>query len=126
MGDHVLHAALLVIGLAAFFVAPLPVAIPILLVSGGIAVASFVAVRRALRLPPKTGNESVAGGVGTVVAWERDTGLVRHKGELWQATGTSEFRPRDPVRIVQAEGTLLHIRPDDDQQAMSHHPKRPP
>lgn len=115
--DHVLHFALLAIGLAAFFVAPLSVAIPVLLVMGGVAVAMFVAVRRALRLPPKTGNESVAGGVGTVVMWERGAGIVRHKGELWQASGASTFRPRDPVRIVRAEGTLLHVQPDAGARA---------
>ncbi len=114
--DHVLHIALLAIGLAAFFVAPLSVAIPALLVTGGVAIAMFVAVRRSLRLPPKTGNESVVGGVGTVVVWEHGTALIRHRGELWQAASTSVFRPRDLVRIVRAEGTLLHVRPDNDEQ----------
>jgi membrane protein implicated in regulation of membrane protease activity len=123
--DHVLHIALLAVGLATFFVAPLAVAIPALLVIGGVAIAMFVAVNRALHLPPKTGNESVAGGVGTVVAWERGTGLVRHKGELWQASSTSTFRPKDSVRIVRAEGTVLHVRPDNDEQAGRQRPTEP-
>jgi membrane protein implicated in regulation of membrane protease activity len=109
--DHTLHFMLIVAALAAFFVVPPSVAIPILVVTGGAVLATSLAINRARRLPVRTGNESIIEGVATVIEWERPTGLVRHRGELWRATGTSTFKPRETARIVRAEDTLLHVRP---------------
>lgn len=117
MVDHALHLAMVLAGVAAFLVAPLPVAIPIFAAMSGLAIASFVAVRRTLRLPPKTGSESLIGDIGTVVEWQQDTGLIRHRGELWRATGMGAFEPRVRVRIVQVEGTVLHVASDDASKA---------
>lgn len=111
--DHVLHIALVAIVVATFFAAPLSVAIPVSALAGAAAIATSVAVTRALRQPPRTGNESIEGGVGIVVEWERGEGLVRYRGERWRATGTSSLRPREPVRILRAEGTMLHVRPEN-------------
>lgn len=113
MWDHALHFTLLVVALGAFFVVPLLVAIPFFAVMSGVVIATSVAVNRALRLPARTGNESVMGGVGTVVEWRGGTGLVRHRGELWRAASDSTFEVKTRVRIVQAEGTMLRVRPED-------------
>lgn len=110
MVDHAFHLAMLALGVAAFFVAPTAVAIPIFLLMTGGAVATFVAIRRAVRLPTRTGNESLAGEIATVVAWENDSGLVRHKGELWRAEGPVALPPRTRVRILSAEGTVLRVQ----------------
>lgn len=120
--DHVFHLAMLAIGVAAFFIVPATAAIPIFVVLTGVAVATFVTVRRAVRLPARTGIESLAGDAATVVEWQGDGGLVRHRGEIWRAEAPSALAPRARVRIVAADGTLLRVRQDD---AGPGRPRRP-
>ncbi len=110
--DHVLHTVLVVAAIGVFFVAPPAVAVPLALAIAGLAVAMARAASRALRLPAKAGNESLAGGTATVVEWTGRTGLIHYRGELWRATGVGPFRPRERVRVVRAEGTLVHVRPE--------------
>lgn len=109
--DHVLHAVLVVIALAVFAVAPLGVAIPVAAVLAAGSIALFMAANRALRLPPKTGIESLVGGVGRVVEWQGRSGLVWHKGEIWRAASRDPLEPKSYVRITSVEGTLVHVRP---------------
>lgn len=111
--DHTLHLALLVLGVAAFFVVPAAVAVPVAVIVAGAAAGSFIAVTRAIRLPVKTGAESLTGQAGTVVEWDGGRGLVRHRSELWRAEGPMALAPRARVRIVSAEGTLLRVQRED-------------
>jgi hypothetical protein len=87
MVDHALHLAMLALGVAAFFVVPTVVAVPILLLMTG-------------------------GAVATVVAWQHDSGLVRHRGELWRAEGPAALTLRTRVRILSAKGTVLLVQRD--------------
>jgi membrane-bound ClpP family serine protease len=111
--DHALHLLLVILGLAAFFFVPPTVAVAILAVLIATGLAIFAAVNRASRLPPRTGNESVVGSVGMVVEWNQLSGLIRHRGEIWRATSSTLLRPGEPVRILRAEGTMLHVRPEN-------------
>lgn len=111
--DHVLHLALLALGVAAFFVVPAAVAVPVAVIAAAAAAGGFVAVTRAARLPVKTGTESLAGQAGTVVEWDAGRGLVRYRSELWRAEGPMALAPRERVCIVGAEGTLLRVRRED-------------
>lgn len=110
---------LVLIAVGVFSVAPLRVAVPVAPAVAALTVATAYATRRALRLPAKAGNESLGGPVGTVVEWNGDTGLIRHRGELWQATGDGPLRPGERVRVVWAEGTLLHVRPEERSRAVT-------
>lgn len=102
-----------------FSLAPLRVAVPVALALAALAVATAYATRRALRLPVKAGNESLVGGVGTVVEWNGGAGLIRYRGELWRATGDGPFRPEERVRVERVEGTWLHVRPEKRSRAVT-------
>jgi len=108
--DHLLHVIMVLAALAAFFVAPFPVAVLVSAVVAGASLALFIAVRRARNAPVTTGIESLVGDTATVIEWERHTGLVRHRGELWRAASGEAFRVKEPVRIVAVDGTLLHVQ----------------
>lgn len=111
--DHTLHLALLVLGVAAFFVVPAAVAVPVAVIVAAAAAGSFIAATQAIRLPVKTGAESLIGRAGTVVQWDGGRGLVRHRSELWRAEGPMALAPRARVRIVGVEGSLLRVRRED-------------
>jgi membrane protein implicated in regulation of membrane protease activity len=108
--DHLLHVIMVLAALAAFFVAPLPVAVLVSAVVAGASVALFIAARRARNAPVRMGIESLVGETATVIEWERHTGLVRHRGELWRAASREPFRVKEHVRIVAVDGTLLHVQ----------------
>lgn len=100
----------------AFFVVPAAVAVPVAVIVIAAAAGSFIAVTRAIRLPVKTGTESLAGQAGTVVEWDAGRGLVLYKSELWRAEGPAALAPRERVRVVGAEGTLLRVRREEAEE----------
>ena len=85
------------------------VALSVLLVAGafGFVLRKVIAARRR---PYATGEDAMAGRMGTVRERLDPNGLVFVDGALWQATSLSgPLDPGAPVRIVRAEGLRLTV-----------------
>lgn len=95
--------ALPVLGLALFFVLPLPVALPLYLVVAAVSAVMYTAILRALRLPPATGLESMAGAPAHVAESLTPEGVIRYQGELWRAAADETIERGARVRIARVE-----------------------
>jgi len=77
--------ALPVIGLIAFVVLPVDIALPLYALIAVVSALMYSAIWHALRRPPVTGLEGMAGSPARVVEALRPIGLIRCSGELWRA-----------------------------------------
>lgn len=71
----------------------------------------FTAAFRAHRRPAVTGDDGFVGKHAIVERWQGDTGIVRFRGELWQATATSSLLPEQTVYITGRSGLTLTVKP---------------
>lgn len=106
------HLVLLlpILGLAVFWIWPLPVAIPVYAVVAALSGLLYAFVLKAMRKPVRTGKEHLVGAVGTVVA-RTDAGIeVRVESELWTADAMDAgLDVGDVVRVVGLEGLKLVV-----------------
>jgi membrane-bound serine protease (ClpP class) len=57
----------------------------------------------------KSGPEGLIGQEAEVVQWQGKRGMVRLRGEYWQALGTEVFAIGDTVRIDNLQGLKLMV-----------------
>lgn len=95
--------ALPILDLVVFFVLPLPVALPLYLVIAAVSAFMYTAILRALRLPPATGLESMAGAPARVAESLAPEGVIRYQGELWRAAADERIERGARVRIARVE-----------------------
>lgn len=108
----------LVLGGAIMFDTDIPefrVALPVL---GAVAVASLgitlLTMRLALhsrRYRIVTGREEMIDASGHVLDWEQGSGHVQVHGERWRASGRTELRPGENIRVTGLEGLTLSVEP---------------
>ena len=123
------HGALTAAGIGSFIVGALvlfnspgtpqfqrvsvPLVIIVALLSGalfGILVGFGI---RALKVPIRTGQESLVGKTGTATSALTPTGQVQLGSELWTAeavTGSGKIRKGDQVEVVEVKGLRLKVR----------------
>jgi membrane-bound serine protease (ClpP class) len=84
----------------------------------GIAVASSLAfmsvvwfAARARRQPVVTGVEELVGHVAVATGDFQERGLVRIRGEIWQAVSTAPVRQGQAVRVRAMDGLVLDVTP---------------
>ena len=68
---------------------------------------------RALRVPVRTGQESLVGKMGTATTAVKLTGQVQVGSELWTAEadeGSGKIRKGDRVEVVEVLGLRLKVR----------------
>ena len=95
--------ALPVLGLAVFFVLPLPAALPLYAVVAVASALMYTAILRALRQPPVTGLESMVGAPAHVIESLVPEGVIRYMGELWRAAADEPIERGTRVWIAQVE-----------------------
>lgn len=95
--------ALPILGLAVFFVLPLPVALPLYAVVAAVSAFMYAAILRALRLPPATGLESMVGAPAHVTESLVPEGVIRYQGELWRAAADEPIERGTRVWIARVE-----------------------
>jgi|SRR5665811_2039992 len=111
------HLALLlpVVGLAVFFVLPLPVALVIYLVILGASVLLYKAVIDVMCRRVVTGREAMLGAHARVKRLESGRVVVCVRGELWTAWGagfaSGEPQPGEHVVITEMRGNTLVVEP---------------
>jgi membrane-bound serine protease (ClpP class) len=123
------HGALTIAGIGSFIVGALVlfnspgtpqfqrVSVP-LVVAVGIAIGALFGVIvgfgvRAMRVPVRTGMESLVGKMGTAITAFRPTGQVQVGSELWTAEaaeGSRKIRKGDRVEVVEVKGLRLKVR----------------
>ena len=123
------HGALTIAGIASFIVGALVlfnspgtpqfqrVSVP-LVVTVGIAIGALFGVIvgfgvRAMRVPVRTGLESLVGKTGTATSAIKLTGQVQVGSELWTAEaaeGSRKIRKGDRVEVVEVKGLRLKVR----------------
>jgi len=99
-----------VLGLAAFWLWPLAVAVPVYAVVLALSLWLYWLMLRSMRQPAQTGMEAILRARGTVVAREGRGMQVRVRGELWTAESSDALRPGDPIAVVGADGLRLKVR----------------
>jgi len=123
------HGALTAAGIASFIVGALVlfnspgtpqfqrVSIPLVVVVGLLSGAMFGVIVgfgiRALKVPVRTGQESLIGKTGTVTVALNPMGQVQLGSELWTAEaaeGSGKMRKGDRVEVVEVKGLRLKVR----------------
>lgn len=94
----------------------LRVSLPVI---AGAAIASagltFLIVGAALKArvrPAVPGLDDMLGARGAVIDWKSGYGLVRVRGEIWNARSDKELKEDDAVRVRQRDGLTLIVDPD--------------
>lgn len=107
------HLLLLVplLGVGLFLVLPWPAALGANVVLTAIGLGIGVLSVRALRRPPMTGPEALAGRTAKAVGEFEREGLVRYGGELWTAMTRGRIRENAQVVIVGVQGNKLTVEP---------------
>lgn len=102
-----------VLGIALFYFFPWKTALPYYVIGCGLSVAMNWVMMRTIKLPVRTGMESLIGERVRVIAWEGAVGRVRCGGESWNAVADRklDLHPGDRVRITRVEGVTLEIEP---------------
>jgi membrane-bound serine protease (ClpP class) len=95
------------------------VVVPVALATGVISAFLLSQVIGAHRRPPVSGAEGLLQEAATadgafVRQFDRYVGLVRVRGELWQAASAEAVADRERVRIEERQGLLLRVRPLGD------------
>ena len=99
-----------VIGLGAFAIFPLEVALPLYGLVVGISALLYFAVWRALRLPIQTGTEGMIGKEAEVLQDLNPDGVIRHRNELWSAQGVEPIGQGEKVIIMAVDGLVATVR----------------
>ena len=85
----------------------------IALVAGSLLLALATFLIRVRRRPAVTGTDQLLGEPAYAIADFDNTGMVRVRGELWQAVTRAPIRAGQQVRIVKVRGLMLDIEPQD-------------
>jgi membrane-bound serine protease (ClpP class) len=100
-----------VLGLPLFAWLPLREALPAYAAGLAASAALHAAMRRAMRLPVRTGREGLIGRGAVVLSWAARGGWVRCGPERWRAVsrGGEALRPAERVRVVGVDGLTLVV-----------------
>ena len=98
-------------GLLLFFVLPFSTAVMIYLPLAVLSAVVGLKVAEAMRRPLTTGSEGLRGSESVVVAAEGRHGVVRVKGELWNASSSEPLAIGMRVRIEELRGLTARVRP---------------
>ncbi|NIR28988.1 MAG: hypothetical protein GWN84_06670 [Gammaproteobacteria bacterium] len=98
-----------VLGLAIFWMAPLPVAGPVYAIVLLLSVWLYGLIMRSMRQPVETGVERLRQEVGEVVATGGRTLTVRVQNELWRAKCNQTLERGDRVKVADVEGLTLRV-----------------
>ena len=99
-----------VIGLGAFAIFPLEVALPLYGLVVGISALLYLVVWRALRLPTQTGIEGMIGKEAEVLQELTPDGVIRHRNELWSAEAVEPIGQGEKVIILAVDGLVATVR----------------
>ena len=110
------HLVLLlpVLGLAAFWLWPLSVAVPAYAVILAISLLFYYLIMQAMHRPVITGTEEILRKTGKVLEVRGRKILVRVRGEIWNAESSDRLRVGDTVRITSLDGLVLRVQRLDD------------
>ncbi|MFQ5855043.1 MAG: NfeD family protein [Anaerolineae bacterium] len=100
-----------VAGLGLFAVLPLSIALPAYLVLSAVSLLVYWSTFQAMNRPVTTGPESMIGARAAAVTDLSPTGLVRYRGELWQAVAGEPIPAGSRVTIVSVDGMRVQVRP---------------
>lgn len=98
-----------ILGLGVFWLLPWQAAWPTYLVILAGSAALFVTLVRAIRQPVLTGIEGLEGERGETVSGLDPEGLIRLRGELWQAEAAEPIPAGARVRVVAVRGVKLTV-----------------
>lgn len=99
-----------VLGLAVFWLWPLPVAVPAYAVILVISLSIYYLIMQAMRRPVTTGAEEILRETGKVLEARGRKIRVRVRGEIWNAESTERLHAGDDVSITGLEGLVLRVQ----------------
>jgi membrane-bound serine protease (ClpP class) len=90
----------------------LSLVIAMTLVAGSLFLLVLTLLIRARRQPVVTGEATLVGAAGKVLAWSGATGQVQVGGERWQARAEAPLLSGQPVRVIGRRGLTVLVEPD--------------
>jgi membrane protein implicated in regulation of membrane protease activity len=114
MHPYIILLSLPLIGIVAFWLLPLPLALPVYLVILLVSGLMYWLVARTMKKRPTYGVEALIGAEARVVSKlgpHADAQyLVKVRGEIWSANSRDDLQPDEMVRISSVYGLTLQIR----------------
>lgn len=86
-------------------------------ISGLLFLSVFGFAMRAWRRPVVSGGEAMIGMTGEVIHWSGETGRVRVRGEMWQATGPTGLGSGRKIHVTARDKLLLTVDPDYEEDS---------
>jgi len=102
-----------------FWMAPLPVAIPVYGVILFLSVWLYYMIVKTMHTPVATGSEGLLQDTGEVVGKDGEHWYIRTHGELWDAESTAPLNCGDMVRVIDVDGLVLKVSPVENRQEAS-------
>ena len=99
-----------VLALAAFWILPLALAIPLYAVVIALSAATYAIVLKSMHTPVTTGREGIIHAIGVVERGHDDMLEVRIDGEHWSAHCADEhLEPGDKIEVVSIDELTLGV-----------------
>ena len=107
---HLILIGLPLLALSAFWVLPLPLAVPTFVVLVAATVLFYAYLVKGARRPVMTGIEAMLNALGRVRGVHDGIVSVWVNSELWSAWAAEELHEGDRVEVIGVEGLRLRVR----------------
>ena len=102
-----------VLGVSVFWLWPLGVALPVYLAILFLSGLLYFAVFKSMHEPVRSGREGMLHQIGLVIAPLAPEGLVRLRGEIWQAISPERIPAGTSVEVVGLKGLKILVQRAD-------------
>jgi membrane protein implicated in regulation of membrane protease activity len=99
-----------VIGLAAFWIWPFDIALPVYLIILAVSGLFYAAIMKSMRRKVVTGREGLRDQVVDVIQMSGHVGSVRLHATVWRAVSEDDLRPGDHARVIGVDSLTLRVK----------------
>jgi membrane protein implicated in regulation of membrane protease activity len=115
---HHLILLMPLLGLALFWVLPLPVALPAYLVVLLVSILIYIAILKAMHRPVKTGQQALIGDTCEITDIKNHKGHVMLHGDIWEADISGYLHKGDEAIVTGVKGLRLKVRKAEEKNEM--------